>query len=75
MTFGDYVVSVRLEHAEADLRKTGDSVTRIAYRNGFRSTNDDAGKIPKKHGRRTENNRDDNSERLVGLYPDTAAIR
>ena len=39
MTFGDYVVSVRLEHAEADLRKTGDSVTRIAYRNGFRSTN------------------------------------
>lgn len=39
MTFGDYVVSVRLEHAESDLRKTGDSVTRIAYRNGFRSTN------------------------------------
>ena len=39
MTFGDYVVTVRLEHAETDLRKTNHSITQIAYRNGFKSTN------------------------------------
>ena len=39
MTFNDYVVAVRLEHAEADLRKTDHSITQIAYRNGFQSTN------------------------------------
>lgn len=39
MTFTDYLVSVRLEHAEEDLRKTGLSITQIAYQNGFKSTN------------------------------------
>lgn len=39
MTFTDYLVSVRLEHAEADLRKTQYSITQIAYQNGFKSTN------------------------------------
>lgn len=39
MTFTEYLMSVRLEHAEADLRKTSDSITQIAYRNGFKSTN------------------------------------
>lgn len=39
MTLTDYLVSVRLEHAEADLRATEDSITQIAYRNGFKSTN------------------------------------
>ncbi len=39
MTFTDYLVSVRLEHAEADLRKSGRSITQIAYQNGFKSTN------------------------------------
>lgn len=39
MTFTDYLVSVRLEHAEADLCKSGRSITQIAYQNGFKSTN------------------------------------
>ena len=39
MTFTDYLVSVRLEHAEAELSKSGRSITQIAYQNGFKSTN------------------------------------
>ena len=39
MTITEYLMSVRLEHAESDLRKTADSITQIAYRNGFKSTN------------------------------------
>ena len=39
MTFTDYLVSVRLEHAEAELCKSGRSITQIAYQNGFKSTN------------------------------------
>lgn len=50
MTFTDYLVSVRLEHAEADLRRTGRSITQIAYLNGFKSTNAFIEYFRRKHG-------------------------
>lgn len=38
-TFNDYLVTVRLEHAAADLIGGTDSITDIAYRNGFKNVN------------------------------------
>lgn len=39
MTFTEYLVSIRLEHAAAALRESQASVTEIAYDNGFKSVN------------------------------------
>ncbi|MDO4269469.1 MAG: helix-turn-helix domain-containing protein [Eubacteriales bacterium] len=39
MTFTAYLLSIRLEHAAADLRTGGRSVTETAYGNGFKSVN------------------------------------
>lgn len=39
MTFTDYLVSLRLEHAARALRETDCSVTQIAYEHGFKNVN------------------------------------
>lgn len=39
MTFTDYLVSLRLEHAALSLQETKDAVTQIAYESGFKNVN------------------------------------
>lgn len=39
MTFNDYLVSIRLKHAQHDLQTTEKSITDIAYENGFKNVN------------------------------------
>lgn len=50
MTFTEYLVSIRLEHAMVDLRENNASITQIAYENGFKSTNSFIKYFRQRHG-------------------------
>ena len=50
MTFTEYLVSVRLDHVLHDLHDTNQSITQIAYENGFASANSMIDYFRRKYG-------------------------